>query len=153
MMDTRIIDVNFSRTLMRLVLEQDVPLSIASVTAVDPELGSSLSHLQEYVVAKTEIEGDEAASESDRRSKLDAVQVRGATVADLVLDFTLPGRNIELKEGGAEIPVTLDNLAEYIDLVIEWTLKRGIEAQVAEFQRGFSTGTSPASLEDEDEGA
>ncbi|KPV74163.1 uncharacterized protein RHOBADRAFT_54018 [Rhodotorula graminis WP1] len=139
MMDTRIIDVNFSRTLMRLVLEQDVPLSIASVTAVDPELGSSLSHLQEYVAAKDEIEADEAASEDDRRSKLDAVQVRGATVADLVLDFTLPGRNIELKEGGAEIPVTLDNLAEYIDLVIEWTLKRGIEAQVAEFQRGFST--------------
>ncbi|GAA5900666.1 hypothetical protein JCM8208_000560 [Rhodotorula glutinis] len=139
MMDTRIIDVNFSRTLMRLVLEQDVPLSIASVTAVDPELGSSLSHLQEYVAAKDEIEADEAASESDRRTKLDAVQVRGATVADLVLDFTLPGRNIELKEGGAEIPVTLDNLAEYIDLVIEWTLKRGIEAQVAEFQRGFST--------------
>ncbi|GAA5841950.1 hypothetical protein JCM9279_003167 [Rhodotorula babjevae] len=139
MMDTRIIDVNFSRTLMRLVLEQDVPLSIASVTAVDPELGSSLAHLQEYVVAKGEIEADEAASESDRRSKLDAVQVRGATVADLVLDFTLPGRSIELKEGGAEIPVTLDNLAEYIDLVIEWTLKRGIEAQVAEFQRGFST--------------
>lgn len=142
MMDTRIIDVNFSRTLMRLVLEQDVPLTIASVTAVDPELGSSLAHLQEYVAAKDEIEADEATSESDRRAKLDAVQVRGASVADLVLDFTLPGRDIELKEGGAEIPVTLDNLAEYIEIVIEWTLKRGIEAQIAEFQRGFSTGAS-----------
>jgi len=31
MMDSRIIDVNFSRTFMRLVLEQDLPLSVASV--------------------------------------------------------------------------------------------------------------------------
>jgi len=30
-MDSRIIDVNFSRTFMRLVLEQDLPLSVASV--------------------------------------------------------------------------------------------------------------------------
>jgi E3 ubiquitin-protein ligase TRIP12 len=31
MMDARIIDVNFSKTFMRLVLEQELPLSIASV--------------------------------------------------------------------------------------------------------------------------
>lgn len=31
MMDSRIIDVNFSRALMRLVLEQDLPLTVASV--------------------------------------------------------------------------------------------------------------------------
>ncbi|BGP41601.1 Ubiquitin fusion degradation protein 4 [Rhodotorula kratochvilovae] len=139
MMDTRIIDVNFSRTLMRLVLEHDVPLTIASVTAVDPELGKSLAHLQEYVAAKEEIEADESTSADERRNKVDAIQVDGASVADLVLDFTLPGRDIELKEGGSSTTVDIDNLAEYIELVIEWTLKRGVEAQVAEFQRGFSS--------------
>jgi hypothetical protein len=31
MMDSRIIDINFSRPFMRLVLEQEMPLTIASV--------------------------------------------------------------------------------------------------------------------------
>ncbi|GAA6053157.1 hypothetical protein JCM3770_002881 [Rhodotorula araucariae] len=139
MMDTRIIDVNFSRTLMRLVLEHDVPLTIASVSAVDPELGKSLAHLHEYLAAKEEIEADESTSEGERRTKVAAIKIRGASLADLVLDFTLPGRDIELKEGGNALAVDIDNLAEYIELVIEWTLKRGVQAQVAEFQRGFSS--------------
>ena len=35
MMDSRIIDINFSRPFMRLVLEQDMPLTIASVRVSD----------------------------------------------------------------------------------------------------------------------
>lgn len=64
---------------MRLVLEQELPLSIASVKVsssnlfaswngtnpgssqlIDPALGKSLAHLQEYVVAKETIDADES---------------------------------------------------------------------------------------------
>ncbi|GAA6003606.1 hypothetical protein JCM10207_003505 [Rhodosporidiobolus poonsookiae] len=139
MMDSRIVDVNFSRAFMRLVLEQELPLTIASVKAVDPELGKSLEHLQEYIEAKQTIEADEALSEDARKAALAAAQVRGASVADLTLDFTLPGYDIELKAGGKDVSVDLGNLGEYISLVIEWTLQRGIEAQVGEFKKGFSS--------------
>jgi len=39
----------------------------------------------------------------------------GGTVEDLDLDFILPGyQNIELKKGGKDLHVTLDNLEEYL---------------------------------------
>ncbi|CEQ41607.1 SPOSA6832_03348, partial [Sporobolomyces salmonicolor] len=142
MMDSRIIDVNFSRTFMRFVLEQDVPLTIASVRLVDPDLGKSLAHLQEYVSAKEMIEADESKTDEERQAACDAIEVRGATVSALTLDFTLPGYDIELKEGGKDIAVDINNLEEYISLVIEWTLSRGVEAQISEFKKGFSAGAS-----------
>ena len=43
----------------------------------------------------------------------------GGTVEDLDLDFVLPGYPaIELKKGGKDIHVTLDNLDEY--LKVQW---------------------------------
>ncbi|GAA5832992.1 hypothetical protein JCM11251_006474 [Rhodosporidiobolus azoricus] len=139
MMDTRIIDVNFARPFMRLVLEQDLPLSIASVKLVDPDLGNSLAHLQEYVDLKEDVEANGNKSKDDLKAAIDAIKVGDASVADLTLDFTLPGYEIELKEGGKDLPVDIHNLAEYIELVISWTLQRGVEQQVLEFKKGFST--------------
>ncbi|GAA5894262.1 hypothetical protein JCM6882_007615 [Rhodosporidiobolus microsporus] len=139
MMDSRIIDVNFSRAFMRLVLEQDLPLTIASVKLVDPDLGNSLAHLQEYVEAKEAIEVDESKSDEERKSAIEAIKVGDATVSDLTLDFTLPGHEIELKEGGKDLAVDIHNVAEYVELVIDWTLQRGVEQQVLEFKKGFST--------------
>ncbi|GAA5852212.1 hypothetical protein JCM8547_006700 [Rhodosporidiobolus lusitaniae] len=139
MMDSRIIDVSFSRAFMRLVLEQDLPLTIASVKTVDPAVGKSLEHLQEYVDAKAAIEADETKTDAERKSAIDSIKIRDATVSDLSLDFTLPGYEIELKEGGNDIPLTIDNVAEYIELVIDWMLQRGVETQVGEFKKGFSS--------------
>ncbi|GAA5933715.1 putative ubiquitin-protein ligase UFD4 [Sporobolomyces koalae] len=139
MMDSRIIDVNFSRIFMRLVLEQELPLTVASVKLIDPVLGKSLAHLQEYVKAKESIEADDKQSAAERASAVKAIEVRGATVSDLSLDFTLPGTTIELNEGGKDVSVDIENVAEYVDLVVDWTLRRGIEAQVLAFKQGFST--------------
>jgi E3 ubiquitin-protein ligase HUWE1 len=44
---------------------------------------------------------------------------------------------IELKENGASIPVTDDNKAEYVDLVVEHKLHRQIERQTDAFCQGF----------------
>lgn len=39
----------------------------------------------------------------------------GCSIEDLDINFTLPGySNIELKKGGQDIMVTLDNLEEYL---------------------------------------
>lgn len=62
-----------------------------------------------------------------------------STVADLTLDFTLPGYDIDLKEGGQDAVVDLSNLEEYIRLVIDWTLRKGVMLQLKEFKSGFSS--------------
>ena len=35
----------------------------------------------------------------------------------------------------------MSNVAEYISLVVEWTLRKGIVSQIKEFKAGFTTGS------------
>lgn len=177
MMDSRIIDVHFSRAFMRLVLDHELPLTVAAVKVrstqlllgltladpcssssqtVDKDLGYSLAHLETLVDSKRALENDAdkvscagclcatpsltcSTSQTDVERAADMAKIE-STVNDLTLDFTLPGYDIDLKEGGSEISVDSSNLEEYISLVIDWTLRRGIMVQLKEFKAGFSTG-------------
>lgn len=58
---------------------------------------------------------------------------------DLCLDFTLPGdETYELKNGGTEIPVTINNVEEYIELLQDSIAGSGISQQIAAFREGFN---------------
>ncbi|WVF68897.1 hypothetical protein IAT40_003670 [Kwoniella sp. CBS 6097] len=137
LLDSRIIDVNLNRVFLKLILGQPVKKSIATLKAVDPTLARSMERLQNYLFARKEIETLELPA-SSRRNKLAALTVGGAKLADLSLDFTLPGYNIELIPGGSHIEVDDHNLEEYLERVLEMTLGSGIEKQVKAFQEGFS---------------
>ncbi|KAK4049890.1 Ubiquitin fusion degradation protein 4 [Microbotryomycetes sp. JL221] len=135
LMDSRIIDVHFSRIFMRLVLDHKLPSTIATVRAIDKDLGSSLAHLQALSDKRRSIEADQSQTSTDRKNHLAAV---ATSVTDLTLDFTLPGFNIELKQGGRDLSVDIDNLDEYISLVVDWTTDKGVERLVEAFKAGFS---------------
>lgn len=67
------------------------------------------------------------------------INVDGAKIEDLCLDFTLPGDDTyELKPGGSEISVTINNVEEYIDLVQDKIAGSGIAQQIAAFREGFN---------------
>ena len=54
-----------------------------------------------------------------RQLLLDCLTVDGCLIEDLELDFVLPGYpDIELKKGGKNIAVTLDNLEDYVQVCI-----------------------------------
>ena len=54
-----------------------------------------------------------------RRLALDSLTMDGCSVDDLSLDFILPGYpNIELRKGGKDTPVTLNNLEEYLKVTM-----------------------------------
>ena len=55
LMDSRIIDIPFSRIFMKLVLDHEIALTTSTVRAVDPALGKSLTDLVAYVNAKEAI--------------------------------------------------------------------------------------------------
>lgn len=66
------------------------------------------------------------------------IQVDGCLIEDLCLDFTLPGdTSLELKTGGADIPVTINNVEEYIDLLQDKIAGSGIAKQMESFRQGF----------------
>nr|XP_019045516.1 E3 ubiquitin-protein ligase TRIP12 [Kwoniella bestiolae CBS 10118]OCF24446.1 E3 ubiquitin-protein ligase TRIP12 [Kwoniella bestiolae CBS 10118] len=137
LLDSRIIDVNLNRVFLKLILGQPVKKTIATLKAIDTALARSLERLQTYLFARKEIEALKLPA-STRRTKLAALTVGGAKLADLSLDFTLPGYSIELKPGGSHIDVDDSNLEEYLEKVLEMTLGTGVEKQVKAFQEGFS---------------
>ncbi|KAL8280298.1 hypothetical protein RQP46_007215 [Phenoliferia psychrophenolica] len=147
LMDSRIIDVHFSRSFMKLVLDYELPLTIASVKTIDRSLGQSLEFVQEFADAKAAIKADESKTDEEKTSAVAAVSIRDSTISDLVLDFLLPGTSIELKENGREVSVDMSNVEEYVQLVVEWTLRRGIMLQVKEFKSGFSSVFSVRDLQ------
>jgi E3 ubiquitin-protein ligase TRIP12 len=138
LMDSRILDLPFSQMFMKLMLNQTIPLTIASVRFVDLSLAQSLEHIQKYADEKEAILAAEGISDEDKQAAIGGIEIDGAGIQDLSLDFTLPGYDVELKSGGKEIDLTMDNVEEYIKLVLDWTLVKGVKPMVQKFREGFS---------------
>mmetsp|Transcript_22215 Transcript_22215/g.33139 ORF Transcript_22215/g.33139 Transcript_22215/m.33139 type:complete len:286 (+) Transcript_22215:103-960(+) len=56
-------------------------------------------------------------------------------------------RKLELKPGGADIPVTSDNREEYVMLYVRWLLVESVRAQYDAFERGFMRVMDSSSLD------
>lgn len=68
---------------------------------------------------------------------MEQLDLDGCPIADLGLDFVLPGHaNIELCRGGRDTPVTVHNLHQYISLVTYWFLIEGVQKQFEALREG-----------------
>ena len=54
-------------------------------------------------------------------------------------------RSVELKPGGAAIPVTNDNRAEFVRLITDYYLNKSVEEQFSAFASGFMQVRTPFS--------
>lgn len=69
--------------------------------------------------------------------QLQLLDLDGCPIADLGLDFVLPGHsNIELRRGGKDTTVTIHNLHHYISLVTYWFLNEGVIKQFEALREG-----------------
>ncbi|CDO68376.1 hypothetical protein BN946_scf184815.g23 [Trametes cinnabarina] len=132
MLDSRIIDLSFNKVFLKLVLGEEVPLTLESLKRVDPELAASLLKIQNLAAASKK-------QDEKLRRKLAAIEdMGGVSIEDLGLDFTVPGYDIELRPGGRDIPVTADNVDEYIQEVVDAIIGKGAQTQAQAFREGFS---------------
>lgn len=68
-------------------------------------------------------------------------------VDDMCLDFTLPGyANIHLVQNGDSVKVNAANLEEYVKLVIDFTVGRGVKKQIEAFRKGMNLVFSVSDL-------
>jgi len=136
MLDNRLVDLPLSTPFYRYLLGFE--LGIADLAELSPQLAKSLGKLQALSVERAKLVrrgGDPKQLEA----AVQALCLDGMPVVDLGLDFTLPGfPSIELVPGGAQRAVTIDNLSEYVQLVLQTTLVDGVAAQMSAFKRGFS---------------
>jgi E3 ubiquitin-protein ligase TRIP12 len=147
MLDSRIIDISFNPTFFRLASDSPPPASLNLVKMVDSDLASSLAEVNEFVVAKNYIEQNPCLSAIQKVEALHQITIRGAAIEDLMLDFTLPGYpSIELIRDGSSTAVIIDNVALYVERVLDLTLGSGVRRQIEAFQAGFSQVFSYSSL-------
>ncbi|ODV78242.1 uncharacterized protein CANTADRAFT_90611 [Suhomyces tanzawaensis NRRL Y-17324] len=140
LLDSRIIDFNFSTVFLKLVQyfnynekpgNRDLKklANIPSLKLVDPKLASSIEHLLKYLKQYPRFGAVER----------DSIEIEGATLKDLSIFFELPGYpEYELIPNGSEIQVDAANLENYINKVLEATLYTGIVQQTKAFMDGFS---------------
>lgn len=107
---------------------------------VDPQMHHSLLHLIQYLEQKKQIirQHSSVSSSSSLSTLISQIKVKDALIQDLCLDFTLPGYpQVELVANGASREVTMENLEEYVMLVLDMVVGSGVARQVKYFRRGF----------------
>ncbi|KAJ3220520.1 Ubiquitin fusion degradation protein 4 [Clydaea vesicula] len=147
LIDGRIIDFNFNEIFLTLLLETDVSCSLSTeatsqlhaIKCIDPQLHHSLLELLKFLKFKNDILNKTCLSVSEREKLISEIVVKGARLEDLCLDFTLPGYPlIELITNGKSVSVKMDNLEEYIQLVVDFTVGNGISKQIESFRSGMN---------------
>nr|XP_043626626.1 E3 ubiquitin-protein ligase UPL3 [Erigeron canadensis] len=136
--DGRLLDLPLSGAFYKLVLGQE--LDLHDISLFDAEFGKTLQELQALVSRKHFLES------IHDRNEIPNLRFRGAPIEDLCLDFTLPGYpDFVLKTGDDN--VDLNNLEEYISLVVAATVKTGVTRQMEAFRAGFNQVFDISSLQ------
>ncbi|XP_044364636.1 E3 ubiquitin-protein ligase UPL4 [Triticum aestivum] len=129
LLDGRILDIPLSNAFYKIMLCQE--LDVYDIPSFDPELGKTVLEFQALVKRKKFLE---TSSEKTPNPNTD-LSYKNVRLEDLCLDFTLPGNpEYDLVPGGSDKIVTLDNLEEYVNLIVDATLKGGIAKQVEAFK-------------------
>ncbi|KAL0678992.1 hypothetical protein Bca4012_006973 [Brassica carinata] len=129
--DGRLMDVPLSTAFYKLILGQE--LDLHDVILFDAELGKTLQELRVLVGRKYYLE----AEGGDNSSVISDLCLRGSRIEDLCLDFTLPGYPEYILRPGDDF-VDINSLEDYISLVVDATVKRGVARQIEAFRSGFN---------------
>ena len=131
LMDARVLDLDFSQFFLSqvlnnidsLVFDGSGNVNIELLRQIDPTLANSMATVVEFLTLK-------------KQNK--EMTVEGVSIDDLALDMTLPGYpHIELVADGKNTPVTTENVEKYLELIVDASIGRGVQAQVASFRKGM----------------
>jgi E3 ubiquitin-protein ligase TRIP12 len=139
MLDSRLVDLNFAPPFYRHLLGAE--LGMDDLSELSPQLARSLGQLAAIARERTRLLATCEAGRSvlDVAEDISNLTLHGCPIDQLGLDFTLPGfPEMELVLGGKDKEVTIDNLGEYVQLVLRSMLHDSVRAQVSAFKRGFS---------------
>ncbi|CAG2182509.1 unnamed protein product, partial [Oppiella nova] len=120
LMDSRMIDIPLSPIFYKWLLTQELSLSIADMQQIDSTFSRSVVEMEKIAQQKLKIQSSNAGN---KEKSLESLKLHGCSIEDLNLDYTLPGYpNIELRKGGRDMGVSIDNIEQYVRLLCHWTL-------------------------------
>ncbi|XP_017252446.1 E3 ubiquitin-protein ligase UPL4 isoform X2 [Daucus carota subsp. sativus] len=130
--DGRILDLPLSKAFYKLILGQD--LTLYDIQSFDPGLGTTLVEFQaivernkymKYVSGNISTCGTESC-------------FRNTRIEDICLDFSIPGYPDFVTSVSNSKMVNMNNLEEYVSLLVDATIHSGISRQVEAFKLGFN---------------
>ena len=139
-LDNRMIDLPFSLPFFQWLLNEEATLATLDLRNIDPTIAATVTQLESIVWKKRRLEEDPKLTPTERQSQIKSLTMDGCPIEDLGLDFTLPGyAGIELRKGGKDMTVSIDNLQQYVRLVSHWLLVEGVNTQMDAVREGFES--------------
>ena len=132
--DDRLMDIPLSRVFWSLLLER--PVLLKDLNMIDKNLYKGVKDFLNLISKKKElIKNNPSITDEEIENK---VLYNNKKLSELDLYFTFPGYNeVELKEGGSDILLTMKNVEEYVNLIYDFIFYRGIDRVVNAFKDGF----------------
>ena len=132
--DDRLMDIPLSRVFWSLLLER--PIIFKEMEIIDKNLYKVINDFRNLIKIKKDlIKKNPNLTDEEIENK---VLYNNKKLKELDLYFTFPGYNdIELKEGGSDILLTMKNIEEYVNLIYDFLFYRGIDRVVNAFKEGF----------------
>ena len=131
--DDRLIDIPLSRVFWNLILER--PVLFEDIEIIDKNLFKALNDFKSLLKQKNDLlksEPNLTGEEIENR-----ILYNNNKLSSLDIYFTFPGTDLELKEGGANISLSMQNIEEYINLIYDFIFYKGISRVCSAFRDGF----------------
>jgi len=136
-------NINDTVTTASTALTSSVKEALAILENVDPVMCRHLTRFQHIAEERASM----IAAGCVIDEKHPSLCVQGAPIEMLCLDFTLPGKDeFELRENGAEVSVTLENLGEYVQRVCQVMVLQPLEMAAKGIRKGMSSMFDPDHL-------
>lgn len=137
LLDGHLVSLPLSRPLYKALC--GVPILAADLPDIDPDKARHLGHLHKVALQKRAAE--ELQDPQARMSALAALE--DVELYSLTMEYapssTMHGFHaVELVPDGANVPVTNDNVHEYVKLMYSFILEEGVNAQVDAIREGIS---------------
>lgn len=141
-LDERMLDIHLAIPFFKWLLGSK--LTIDDLGAIYPSITQTLKSFQQLDASYQSARASGVSVEEAKTTVL----FNNSPLEALSLYFVLPtDQSWELKTGGADILVTLDNVGEYVQLVVDALLFSGIQQQMTAFRKGVETVIPLSSLE------
>uniref|UniRef100_A0A8C9G1J4 E3 ubiquitin-protein ligase n=1 Tax=Pavo cristatus TaxID=9049 RepID=A0A8C9G1J4_PAVCR len=119
---------------------------------INPHRARFLKEIKDLAIKRRQILSNKSLSEDEKNTKLQELMLKNPSgsgpplsIEDLGLNFQFcPSSKVygftavDLKPGGEDETVTMDNAEEYVDLMFDFCMHTGIQKQMEAFRDGFN---------------
>ena len=140
--DDRLLDINFSNAFYKCFFKKNLDaqqLTLIDIKDVMPSIFKYVESLVDALRQKFVIKNDNSLAPEIQNQAISNITCDGCSFEDLCINFTLPGYpDIEMIKGGSETFLNIDNLEDYLKLLIWWLLYKNPQENIKQIRDGFT---------------